>query len=1001
MKKSKIVHLSSRFSLMMICMVFFNLNGQSQDLSHGFRLIEKRFIKEVNAECSYYEHVKSGAKLFKIAADDPNKTFGIAFKTIPESDNGAPHILEHSVLNGSQKFPVKSPFDLLAKGSLKTFLNAFTSKDFTFYPVASMNDKDYFNLMNVYLDAVFNPLIYSDPRILKQEGWHYELTGKDVPVIYKGVVYGEMKGAFSNPDEELSYQIYRNLFPDNGYGFESGGLPAAIPTLTQEAFLGFHKKYYHPENSFILLYGNADPDKELDFIDREYLSKYTRSGFRAVIRDQKPFPAMKERTAYYPVMENADTINQSYLSLTFVAGHNTDEALTTSLSMIAELLFNQETAPVRLALQKAGIGKDVQASVANYQQNVLQVTVQNANASDQARFMEIVMKTIREVIAKGLDKGEIQGILNRMQFHLREGNDAQKGLTYFNRIEAGWLFADNPFQGLEYEKILTEVNEALTSKYLESIISKYILNNPHALLLTLVPSPGLDKERNAKVTEELKAYKSKLPDASVASLVNETQDLIAFQKRQDSPEALATIPLLALGDIGPKAAWYGISQKKVNDVPVLYHEEFTNGIVYTNFYFDIRTIPQEMIPWVSLLSNLLGSLNTRSYSYGDLNKAMNIHTGNLYTTIRTYLGNLDDNDLIPKFVVVSSAMSDKLSKTFELTSEILNTTDFSDTSRLRTLLVRHQSQLEASKTQEGASVASTRLPSYYSNSGVFNELTAGLDYYWFVTDQTKAFEKDPDQIIANLKKASALLFSKGNLVASATCGSKELESFTRDLATFVKSLPQGKAPDQTWSFDPEKKNEGIQTASKVQYVYKGFNFKKLGYSWDGKMRVLNLILSRDWLRQRIRVMGGAYGASASISPTGLLFFSSYRDPNLKETFDTFDGAVDFLDKFEADETAMTRYIIGTISQMDIPQTNIHKGDLAVNYYFTKRKAEDLQKDRDAVLSTKAADIKGFSGLIRDMLQQKAYCVYGNADKLKGDEKLFKNLIGIEHQPARN
>ena len=704
---------------------------------------------------------------------------------------------------------------------------------------------------------------------------------------------------------------------------------------------------------------------------------------------------MMDITAPYPVMEGADTVNQTYLSLSIVAGHNTDETLTTALGMITDLLFNQETAPVRLALQKAGIGQDINAGVANYQQNVIQITVQNANLSDKAKFFEIVMNTLREVVEKGLDKGEIQGVLNRTEFHLREGNDAQKGFTYLTQIEPGWLFADNPFQGLEYEKPLAEVKKALTGSYFESLIKQYFLDNPHALLLALVPKPGLDNERNARVKAELAAFKSRLTDDEIGALVKETQDLIAFQKREDTPEAMATIPLLTLSDIDPKAPWFGVTAKQVSNVTVLHHDEFTNGIVYSNLYFDMRTVPQDMIPWVSLLSNLLSSLNTAGYSYGDLNKAMNIHTGNLYTTLTSYLENMNDDNLIPKFVVKTAVIGNKLDKAFGLTEEILNKTDFSDTSRLRTLLVRHQSQLEASKKQDGAGVAAARLSSYYSKTGIFNELTGGLDYYWFVTELVKGFEKNPNLVITNLKKVSALLFSKENMVVSATCGPKDLELFNTALAKFLKNFPQSRQPYQTWAFTFEKKNEGIKTAAKVQYVYEGANYKKLGYTWNGKMRVLNMILSRDWLRQRIRVMGGAYGAGSNISPTGLTFFYSYRDPNLKETFETFDGSVDFLKNFKADETAMTRYILGTVSQMDLPQTNVQKGDLAVNYYFTKRKAEELQQDRDAVISTKASDIIGFAGMINDLLQQKTICVYGNADKIENDKSLFGKMITVE------
>lgn len=498
---------------------------------HGFKLLEKRFVKEVNAECLYFEHVKSGARVLKFATNDPNKTFGIGFKTVPETDCGTPHIIEHSVLNGSKNFPVKSPFDVLSKGSLKTFLNAFTGSDRTFYPFASMNEKDYFNLMHVYLDAVFNPLMYSDTRILRQEGWHYELESKDAPLIYKGVVYNEMKGAFSSPTRELNYQISRNLFPDNGYQYSSGGYPAAIPKLTHEAFVNFHKKYYHPVNSHIILYGDADLDKELSFIDSEYLSKYEKSGSRPVIPIQKPFTAMKEVTSYYSIGEGDKIQNQTYLTLNFVVGLNSDQALVMALNVLSDVLVNQEAAPVRLALQKAGIGQDVSAWVNDIQQNVFQIMVQNANPGDKEKFREIVMNTLREASEKGLDKKAIEGTINRMEFSLREGDDAQKGLTYGFQALPGWFFADDPFLTLEYEKPLARVKTALTGNYLESVIREHIINNPHSLLLALEPKPGLEKENNEKITKELAEYKKSLSPKEIDSLVNATRELIAYQKR--------------------------------------------------------------------------------------------------------------------------------------------------------------------------------------------------------------------------------------------------------------------------------------------------------------------------------------------------------------------------------------------------------------------------------------------------------------------------------------
>lgn len=976
-------------------MVLISPGCKEQGSYQGYKLIEKRFIKEVNAECYFYEHIKSGARIVKIAAKEPNKTFCISFKTIPESDNGAPHILEHSVLNGSQNFPVKSPFDVLSKGSLNTFMNAFTSKDFTMFPVASMNDKDYFNLMHVYLDAVFNPMFRTDTRILRQEGWHYELTEKDGPVVYKGVVYNEMKGAFSSPNRELSYQTYKNLFPDNGYGYESGGYPTAIPTLTQDAFIRFYQRYYHPENCYIFLYGDADTGKELAFIDKEYLSKYQKDDQKVEIPEQKSFVAMKDVTGYYPAMEGVPTENQTFLSLNLVAGHNTDRELTMSLDLLCEVLVNQESAPVRLALQNAGIGQDVSASTDNFKQNVVRIIVQNANPKDKENFYKIVRETLQKVVRDGLDRKEVEGVLNRMEFQLREGNDAQKGMTAVFQSQPGFFFANDPFMGLEYEKPLTNLKKAIAEKSLESIIKKYFLENPHSLLLTLEPKPGLDKERNDETAKELKDYKAKLDPAAVVSLVKETQDLILYQKREDTPAALASIPMLDLKDIDTKSPWYPVDEEKVDGASLLSYKQFNNDVVYVNLYFDLHVLPEKMIPYASLLSNIIGLMGTEKYSYGELNQQLNIHTGGFYASLNSFLEQQDDNKLIPKFQVTTKCLNSKLDKLFDLTGEILNKTIYTDTARLKTILVRHQSQLESSIKNRGNKYASTRLASYFSNQGMLNELTGGLGYYWFLTDLLRNFEKNPAVITASLKNVASLLFTKENMITSVTCSKEDMDIFTKRMTTLLKTLPKGIDSHRQWAFNLEKRNEGIQTASKVQYVIQGYNFKKLGYKWDGKLRVLDQILSTDWLQNRIRVIGGAYGGYSSIASSGALTFNSYRDPNLKETLDNYKGTVGYLDKFEADEKAMTRYIIGTIASMDQPMTNSQKCDLAVTLYFTKRTKDDLQLDRNSVLATKSSDIRGFSKLIQDVLNQNAFCVYGNAAKLKSESKLFGSLIQVE------
>lgn len=961
---------------------------------NGFRLVDKRFVKEVNAECFYFEHIKSGAHLLKIASNDINKTFAIAFKTDPESDCGTPHMLEHSLLNGSKNFPVKSPFDILMKGSLKTYLNASTGSDITAFPFASMNNKDYFNLMHVYLDAVFNPLIYSDPRILKQEGWHYEMEKVDGPITYKGVVYNEMKGAFSDPNRELGYLTNKFLFPDNGYKYSSGGYPPIIPRQTYEAFVNYHKKYYHPSNSYIFLYGNADTEQELAFIDSEYLSNYKKENIPEVFPIQKPFRAMKEVSTYYAVPEGGNTNNQTFISLNFVVGESSDQALVMELTTIGNVLVNQESGAIRLALQKAGIGKEVRSYVDDKRQNVFNITVQNANPSDKDKFKEIVMNCLREASEKGIDKKAIEGSINRTEFSLREGANPQKGLTYAFQAFGGWFFTGDPFLSLEYEKPLKVLKTALTTDLLEKTIKKEILSNNHALLLVLEPKPGLEKENNAKIEKELQKYKESLSEKDKENLVKETKELQEYQKREDSPEAAATIPMLERKDINPKAEYFSMTEKKIADVPVLHYEDFCNNIVYSKLLFNMRVLPSELIPYASLLSQVLGDQNTQNYSYNDLEKALNIYTGGFSSSLANYLVNKDDQNMQPEFVITAKVMNKKGDKLAELASEIINKTRYADLDRLKTILVQTQAQLDAQVKKNGMGFAQIRATSYFSNFGSFNELTNGLEYYWFLTDLVTNFDKKSKEISDNLAKTADLLFNKKNLTIAVVSSKEDYPAFTQNLEKIVSSLPDNKVELQSWKFNFEKKNEGFVSASKVQYVTKGYNFKKLGYGWNGKMLVLSQIIARDWLQNRIRVLGGAYGGFSNFSSNGNVLFSSYRDPNLKETLDNFDAIPEYLDKLEVDDNAMTRYIIGTISSLDNPLTVPQKGNIALQYYIEKTTPETVQADRDAVLSVTLKDVKNFKKMVSDILAQKTFCVYGNEEKVKSQKDLFGNVRNL-------
>jgi len=961
---------------------------------NGFKLIENRFVKEINANCLYFEHEKSGARLMKVSDSDANKQFSISFRTTPDTDYGTPHILEHSVLNGSTSFPVKSPFDLLAMGSLNTFLNAMTSSDYTTYPVASMNDKDYFNLMHVYLDAVFNPVLHTDPRVLKQEGWHYELDNIDEEIVYKGVVYNEMKGAYSSPMRELMYQVNKQLFPDNTYGVSSGGYPAAIPGLTDEYFRNFHKKYYHPSNSYILLYGNADLNKELDFIDKEYFSKYVKSNEKIEIPLQKPFEAKKVAEKPYAVAEGSSTKNNTFLSLSIVTGLNTDQELVMALNVLREALVNHESAPIRLALQEAKIGKDVRASVSEIQQNVFQITVQNANPEDRDKFDEIVYNTMKKVSAEGFDKKMIEGIINRMEFGLRENNNPQKGFMYTMRTQKSMFFANNPIKGLEFEAPLANVKKGIENGLLQRILKENLISNPHTLLLVLKPQPGLEKEIAAQTAKELAAYKASLSKEELEKLVEETKALKAYQEEGDSPEALATIPMLSIQDISPEVEWYALKEKIESNIPVLHYEDFTNDILYTNLYFDLRVLPKELIPYASLLSELLGLLNTQNYTFGDLDNALNIHTGGFNTFLTSYLENNSDDLLLPKFVVSSKATVGKNKELFELTTEILNSSKFNDPERLKEMLTRHQVQVESRVKNNGNTYALTRLNSYYSKQGLFDEITDGLEYYQFITNLTKNFEAKKGEISENLAKVASALFTSENMIAAITCSKENYTDFAKGLKSFSSGLKSNKQVFTNWDFEFNLKNEGLMAASKVQYVIKGYDFKKLGYQWNGKVRVLNQILSRDYLHNKVRVMGGAYGGSSRFYASGIAYFSSYRDPNLKETLENYDAAPEFIKSFNPTQEEMTRFIIGTISGLDRPTTASQRGSIGVNNYFTKITLEQLKAERKDVLMTTPEDIRAMEKMVQDILSQNAICVYGGEEKIKSNKDLFKSTFSV-------
>ena len=964
---------------------------------HGFILNKEEEIKEVNSIVRIFEHEKTGARLLHMENDDSNKVFSIGFKTPPSDSTGVMHILEHSVLCGSKKFPTKEPFVELVKGSLNTFLNAMTFSDKTVYPIASKNEKDFFNLMDVYLDAVFNPNIYNTKEILMQEGWHHHLENKEDELSYKGVVYNEMQGAFSSPDGVLVRKIQETLFPDNTYSNESGGDPKYIPDLTYEQFIDTHKKYYHPSNSYIFLYGDGNLDKMLEFINDNYLVNYNKKEIDSHIKLQKPYSNIKDVISSYSLAEDDDETEKTYHAFNFVTGKSTDEELYIALDIIEYILLEAEGAPLKKAILDAGIGKDVFGMVdKGILQPYLSIIVKNSEVNKKVEFKKVVFDTLSNLVKNGIDKELIEGCINTFEFRLREADTGTdpKGLIYYLNAMDSWLYGGDPLMHIKYEKTLQKIKESLTTNYFEELIDKYILNNTHASLLTLKPEKGLAHREEIELQEKLANYKASLTENEVEELVKETKDLLLRQNTPDSQEALETIPMLSLSDIDKNVEDLPVQEINHDGIQILHHNTFTSNIAYLNFMFYAKCVEEEDIPYFSLLGSLLGKVDTKNYSYKDLAKKILMDTGDLYFKNDVYSNDKDINKYYPFLEARIKVMDDKVSNSLDIVSEIIENSLYEDKNRIREIIREIISRIEMSFIDRGHQVAISRLISYFSPISYYSDKINGYNYYRFLKEIESNFDNCIDEVKSKLYKIQKMIFNKANLTVTITGEDKELNILKSNLNKIVPILSTDQLQNKEYSFVEERKNEGLLTPSNVQFVAKGYNFRKLGYNYSGNMLVLQTILGYDYLWNKVRVQGGAYGGFANLARSGNMAFASYRDPNLKETLNIYDKAYEFVENVKISNRDMTKYIIGTISNLDMPLTPFMKGEKAINMYIRGITKEDRQKERNEVLSTTNSDINSYSKLIEDVMKENYIAVVGNDKKIKDNKDLFNNLVNV-------
>lgn len=964
---------------------------QLKDLQ-AYEILEKRPIKDLNSEGIILRHKKSGARIAVISNDDDNKVFYIGFRTPPEDSTGVAHIIEHTVLCGSDKYPVKDPFVELVKGSLNTFLNAMTYPEKTIYPIASCNDKDFQNLMSVYMDAVFHPNIYKYQEIFKQEGWHYELESEDDPVTINGVVYNEMKGAFSSPDDVLSRQIMTSLFPDTTYANVSGGDPLHIPELTYEEYLDFHRRYYHPCNSYIYLYGDMDVAEKLAWMDEEYLSKYEAIELDSEIKLQKTFEKPVEVTHKYSISSTESEENNTYLSYNTVVETALDEKLYLAFDILDYALVSAPGAPLKQALIDAGIGSEI---TGGYDSGTLQPTfsiiAKNTNPEEKEHFLTVIRETLEGLVKNGLNKKSLLAGINSSEFRYREADFGHfpKGLLYGIQCLDSWLYDDmRPFLHLEALDTYRFLKEQVNTDYFEQLIQKYLLDNKHASVVIIEPEKGLNAKNEAVLEKKLAEYKAGLSEEEIKKLVENTRHLKEYQETPSLKEDLEKIPMLARSDMKKEAALFYNTELSVKEVPVIHHDIFSNGIIYLTMLFDIAHIPAEDIPYLGVLKAVLGYVDTKNYSYADFSNEVNIHTGGIGSTIGVYPSVKEKDDYKVKFEVRTKALYDKLPEAVSLMEEMLFTSKLCDEKRLYEIIAELKSRLQVSISSAGHSVASTRAMTYFSKAAAYKDT---ITFYEVLCDLEAHFEERKEALIAKLKELTEAIFTRENLLVSVTCEKEGLSIATAELEKFIPMLFETAKTTKKAEIIPVQKNEGFMDASQVMYVARAGNFRAHGFEYHGALRILKVIMEYDYLWINIRVKGGAYGCMNGYMKNGDTYFVSYRDPNLEKTNEIYDGIPAYIEQFTADERDMTKYIIGTISDMDIPMNPSTKGDRSMAAYLQNISYEEIQKERDQVIHATQEDIRNLKDMIASVLDEKNLCVIGNEETLQAHEDMFDNL----------
>jgi len=958
-------------------------------MTHRFELVETRVIPELNTEASLYRH-PTGAQLMSLAsAEDENKVFGINFRTPPTDSTGIAHILEHSVLCGSDKYPVKEPFVELLKGSLKTYLNAFTYPDKTCYPVASQNLQDFYNLVDVYLDAVFHPRL--TPEVLKQEGWHYEVDGDSL--TYKGVVFNEMKGAYSSPERVLGEAIQQGLFPDNTYGVESGGHPRHIPDLTWDQFAAFHQDFYHPSNALIWFYGDDPTDQRCEILET-YMAQFEAQSVDSAVAVQPHWTEPRTMAITYAVSaDEADPENlegeqkKHYVTVNWLLEDGVDYGTRMGLQVLDHVLLGSSAAPLHKALIDSGLGEDLAGGGMDTQlrQLLFSIGLKGVNPQDEGQVEGLVLDALQRLARDGIDPETVEASLNTTEFRLRENNTGSfpRGISLMLRSLSTWLHGDDPFEPLAFEAPLAALKDRISQGgYFERLIETHLLMNRHRTTVYVRPDADQSAREEAEEVARLAAVRASMSDADMARVAAEAEQLKARQEAPDEPADVAKIPTLRLDDLDREIRRIPVHRTEVAGVRTLYHDLFTNGILYVDIAFDLRTLPADLLPYVSLFGRCLLEMGTETENFVRLSQRIGSCTGGLWATSMVSNHRVA-TEPVGRFLLRGKAMVHQTGDLLEIVRDVLLTTEFDNQQRFLQMTLEEKAGDEAGLIPGGHAVATLRLKSQFNETAWAIEQMEGLSNLFFLRELVKRVESDWGSVLSRLEAVRDHLVNRSTMLVNATFPDKDRAQVEPHIVALVQALPERPVTIGNWAAELRPKDEGLTLPAQVNYVAKGGNLYDLGYNMRGSVSVITKFLRNSYLWDRVRVQGGAYGAFCGFDHfTGVFTYTSYHDPNLQGTVDAYDGAAAFLQDLQLSDEELSKSIIGTIGELDSYQLPDSKGYVSMMRELTGVDDEYRQQMRDAVLATTAADFREFGDVLERMNDVGRVVVLGSKDAIE-------------------